>query len=102
MTDDKREVPVGQWVDVPKGMVAAPDTYIDDKGVMRSSGDNSVVCWHWGPKHCERKGIQPNELIYDEATGAPWCPECWPIRQAFYETKRTIAEFEKLFADDPK
>jgi hypothetical protein len=54
-----------------------------------------VVCWHWGPQQCQRKGIQPDELIYDEDTHAPWCPECWPIREQFYKKK----ELAKLLGE---
>lgn len=88
------EIPAGQWVDIPKGMVAAPGTYVDDHGVLRSVKDDSCVVWHSvtkleNPKtgflenvHCQRRGIQPEEIVYDPATGAPWCPECWERREA--------------------
>lgn len=79
-------LPSGEWVDVPKGMVAAPGTYVDDHGVLRAQSDDSCVTWHQirrddnGNKiHCQRRGIKPEEIVYDPATGAPWCPECWPI-----------------------
>jgi hypothetical protein len=64
---------VGEWVDVPKNMIPAVDTYVDSEGVLRSSGDHSCVVWHI--KGCERKGVQPSEIIYDDR-GAPWCPQC--------------------------
>lgn len=82
------EVPVGEWVDVPHDKVVAVDTYKDREGVLRSTVDHSCVTWHWGAAHCTRRGIQPAEIVYDPQTGAPWCPQCWPIRQQFYETKR--------------
>lgn len=88
-------VPVGEWIDVPSNRVIAPDTYYDDAGVLRSSGDHSCVVWHWGPKHCQRRGIQPDEIVYDKDTGAPWCPECWPVRIDFYERKRLMHLFEQ-------
>src|SRR6516162_2424891 len=65
------EVPVGEWTYVRAGQVIAMDTYVDGDGVMRSSGDGSVVCWH-NPS-CRRKAIQPHELKYD-GNGAPWQP----------------------------
>jgi len=68
------EVPVGEWTYVHAGQVIAMDTYVDGDGVMRSSGDGSVVCWH-NPS-CRRKAIQPHELKYD-GNGAPWCPSCF-------------------------
>lgn len=67
------EAPTGDWVDVPRGMLAAPGTYIDDHGIMRDSSDGSVVVWH--RTGCNRRGIQPHEITYDGA-GAPWCPDC--------------------------
>jgi HNH endonuclease len=71
-------VEVGKWVDVPPNMVAAPDTYIDSEGVLRSFGDNSCVVWH--NPGCTRRGIQPYEIIYNE-NKAPWCPHCWTTNQ---------------------
>ena len=68
-------VPIGEWVEVPKGMIVAPNTYVDAHGVMRSSVDHSCVVWH--NKGCERRGIHASEIVYDPATSAPWCPTCW-------------------------
>jgi hypothetical protein len=67
------------WTDVPVGWVAAPDTYVDAHGVLRSCGDDSCVVWHEivAGVHCDRRGVQPDEIIYHPETGAPWCPECW-------------------------
>lgn len=73
------EVPVGEWVDVPLGMLAAPDTYVDEAGVLRAVGDNSCVTWHY--KGCMKKGIHASEIVYDPATNAPWCPNCWQKKQ---------------------
>lgn len=73
------EVPVGEWIDVPLGMIAAPDTYVDDKGVLRSAGDDSCVVWHY--KGCLKTGIHASEIVYAEDTGAPWCPSCWQKKQ---------------------
>lgn len=83
-TDRSVNAPSGTWTDVPKGMVAAPDTYVDGAGVLRSAGDNSCVVWHNGRANCGptgtigdlRKAIQPREIIYDDK-GAPWCPQCF-------------------------
>ena len=82
-------LPVGEWVDVPEGMVAAPDTYVDSCGVLRSSGDGSCVVWH--RPGCERKGIQPTEIIYDIAK-APWCPNCYA---SFDDERIKLAKKEK-------
>lgn len=73
------DVPVGEWVDVPLGMFAAPDTYVDDQGVLRASHDDSCVTWHY--KGCMKKGIHASEIVYDPATNAPWCPSCWQKKQ---------------------
>lgn len=91
---EHEDVPVGEWTDVKPGQVAAPDTYIDAHGVLRDVRDHSCVVWRWGPEHCTVKGIQPDEIVYDPETGAPWCPHCWPIRQKFYERKRIREMFE--------
>ena len=77
----------GKWVGVRKGQVLAPDTYVDSKGVLRSSGDDSCVVWHLAAKvliangsvPCAKRGIQPHEIVYHPESGAPWCPECWPL-----------------------
>lgn len=66
----------GKWIDVRKGFVLAPDTYVDTSGVLRSSVDNSCVVWHF--KGCTQTGIHESEIVYDEKTNAPWCPKCWP------------------------
>lgn len=81
------EAPAGTFVDVPKGMVYAMDTYVDKQGVLRSIGDDSCVVWHY-PK-CQRKGILPHEIVYDQNTGAPWCDKC-----AVATAIRTIVEHE--------
>ena len=82
-------VPEGQWVDVPKGYVAAAGTYVDDEGVLRSTGDHSCVVWHL--PRCEKRGIQPNEIVYDPETNAPWCPKCWSNKVAI-DTLKKIAK----------
>lgn len=66
-------VKVGEWVDVPKNMIPAIGTYVDTEGVLRDSKDHSCVVWHL--KGCERTGVQPSEIVYDDR-GAPWCPQC--------------------------
>lgn len=75
------EVPKGQWVDVAAGMRVAEGVYVDDAGVMRDENDHSVVANHHKCEihgHCDRRGIQPNELVYGP-NKAPWCPDCYPI-----------------------
>lgn len=77
--------PADKWVDVPKGMVPAPDTFVDTAGVLRHQSNNSCVVWHNGGGGCGptgqrgtyKTGIMPFEIIYDPATGAPWCPICF-------------------------
>ena len=74
-THGHKEVPTGEWVDVEKGYIVAPGTYIDEKGVLREESSGSCVCWH--NPGCERRGIQAEDIIYDPSTKAPWCPDCW-------------------------
>jgi hypothetical protein len=73
-------VPVGEWMDVPAGMMAAPDTrpYPGYPGVLQSTVDNSVVCWH--VRGCTRKGLHPSDVRMDKDTRAPWCPSCYELR----------------------
>lgn len=91
-----------EWVDVRHDQVVAIGTYVDKAGVLRAEADDSCVTWHWGPKHCSRKGIRPDEIVYDSETSAPWCPECFPVRQAYYATKAALAAFEEKFGTDPE
>ena len=77
----------GVWVDVPKGMVIAPGTEVDDAGVLRlESGELAV--WHHRCKFhgpCERyttgeeNFVKLEEVLYivtGKGKGAPWCPNC--------------------------
>ena len=73
------EVPVGEWVDVPEGMMAVEGCYVDGDGVLRSASDGSCVVWHL--KGCAIRGISPREIFYDSETKAPWCGECWKKRK---------------------
>ena|ERR1700759_193950 len=71
------EVPVGEWVDVPAGMVAAPGTYVDGSGVLRSSSNHAIAVWHnrkRGRPPCDFRVIRPDQITY--VGGAPWCPRC--------------------------
>lgn len=70
-----QQVDTNKWIDVPKGMILAPDTYVDISGVLRSRVDDSCVVWHY--KGCVKTGIHESEIVYDEKTNAPWCPICW-------------------------
>ena len=70
-----QNVDTGKWVDVPRGMLLAPDTYVDIRGVLRSVKDDSCVVWHY--KGCAKTGIHESEIVYDPETNAPWCPKCW-------------------------
>lgn len=99
-TDDQVSVnaPAGAWVDVPKGMVAVPDTYVDDDGILRRAGGGEVAIWHHrckvhGP--CERYSLgnflRADEIVY--VNGAPWCPDCL-VKSA--EDKRQKELIEKV------
>ena len=66
------------WVDVPKGMTLAVDTYVDIHGILRSSKDDSCVVWHYS--WCKKTGIHASEIVYDPGTNVPWCPRCWNER----------------------
>lgn len=80
MTDIRhQQVDAGKWVDVPKGRLLAPGTYVDIHGILRSSGDDSCVVWHY--KNCVKTGIHPSEIVYDPETNAPWCPNCWQVKR---------------------
>lgn len=68
-------VETGKWTDIPQGMIVAHDTYVDPRGILRSSKDHSVVVWHF--KNCNEVGIKVEEIVYDPHTNAPWCPQCW-------------------------
>lgn len=92
--DETVNVPEGEWVDVPKGMVAAPGTYVDSFGVLRSSGDGSCVVWH--NRGCQKRGIQPHEIIYGE-NKAPWCPKCWEENEPKRQKKAQESKVKKLF-----
>ena len=81
---DNISIPQGEWVDVPRGFVMAEATYVDAHGILRSSGDHSVVAWH--NKGCERRGLRVKDLVFGE-NGAQHCPDCWAVN----EEKRRIA-----------
>lgn len=100
--------PAGKFVDVPKSMMAAPDTYVDSHGVLRDSRDNSIVVWHLRPraleKHgrppCSRTGLKVADIAYDPKTGAPWCPDCFVFKKIDDENewKKVQAQgIEQLF-----
>jgi hypothetical protein len=80
------QAPAGQWIGVRQGQVVAPDTWTDDHGYLRSSGDNSYVAWRWGPAKC-RKSLRPKTIVFDPATGAPWCAHCFEIRNEYFAAK---------------
>ena len=78
------DVPVGEWVDVPKDFVAAPDTYVDAHGVLRSSVNHAIAVWHnrkRGFEPCSYRVTKPDQIAYDPATGAPWCPKCFADKE---------------------
>lgn len=77
-------VPSDARVHVPKGMMMAPGTYVDDRGVLRETSSGSVVVWHNPGGGCGEnarpgeylRGIQPHQILHD-SKGAPWCPVCF-------------------------
>lgn len=83
-----KEVPTGEWVDVEKGYIVAPGTYIDEKGVLREESSGSCVVWH--NPGCERRGITSDQIKYDPATKAPWCDKC-------FMSNEIEKKFSKLF-----
>ena len=101
-----------QWVEAKKGQRFAPGTYVDSHGVLRASSDGSCAVWHSRPRirerygltgRCERRGIRPDQIVYDPATGAPWCDECWPWevrRQAEDRRKAREKAIKTLFGEN--
>lgn len=73
-----------EWTDIKKGMVIAPDTYVDIRGFLRSAKDHSYVVWHY--KNCPVTGLNEDTIVVDSETGAPWCPQC-------LQKKRLIAHY---------
>lgn len=75
------DVPAGHWTDVRIGQRIAEGVYVDSEGVLRDCDDHSVVVNHHKCRdhgHCDRRGIQPHEIIYDTRfNNAPWCPDCF-------------------------
>ena len=90
-------VPAGQWVGVRNGQRIAIGTYYDSAGYLRDSRDHSYVAWHWKPARCTRKGLGPMDLVTDAETGARWCPDCWPVRQAFYLHQQQETSLQRIF-----
>lgn len=100
------------WVKQKKGQVFAPGTYVDSHGVLRAVSDGSCAVWHHTQRQraeeglsgaCERRGITPAQIVYDPATGAPWCDECWPWearRQAAEAGKNLGEAIKKLFGNN--
>lgn len=81
---ENEDIPVGEWVDVPKGMTIAPDTYVDAHGVLRSSVNHAIAVWHnrtRGNPPCGYRVTKSSEIVYDPDTGAPWCPVCFEVNK---------------------
>lgn len=82
LRDDRSiDAPEGVWVDVPRGMVAAEGTYVDENGVLRMVGSGNLAIWHHRCKavhtvSCDWTTDDPSELNTTYAPGAPWCPIC--------------------------
>lgn len=82
------QAPEGSWVDVPKGMIAAPGTYVDEEGYLRHSSNDAYAVWHRGG--CPIIHVGKEEIVFDIMTGAPWCPVC-------HNTMASL-RIEKLFS----
>ncbi|AAN02153.1 gp99 [Mycobacterium phage Barnyard] len=75
------EAPVGVWTDVRKGQVTAEGcvTRPEWPGLLFDADDpTKVVVWHLKPSvfACARRNIQPEQVVFEEGSGAPWCPTC--------------------------
>jgi hypothetical protein len=97
----------GEWIDVRKGQVRVEGAYVDGRGVLRSTQDNSVVTWHSKSRireffglsgSCQKRGIKPSEIVYDPDTGAPWCPDCWPteLKRREWEDSKELSAEQKI------
>lgn len=104
MNDDETkaeniEVPVGEWVDVPPGMIAVTDCYVDPAGTLRYTRDGSMAVWHWRRKDempCNLIGFTPKDVVYLK-NGAPWCPECLERKQN-WEVEKLLKAFGEAIA----
>lgn len=95
-------VPVGQWVDVPDGMTAAPGTFVGRDGYLRMVENGAPAVWHLPDRFYERIGkpscrLRINDdnidLIVFAVNGAPWCPDCYLESERDKETKRIAGIF---------
>lgn len=82
-TDVRRsvEVPEGVWTDVRAGQVSAEGvvTRPEWPGVLFDADDpTKVIVWHLKPAvfACARRNIQPEQVVFEKESGAPWCPTC--------------------------
>ena len=82
-TDISRTVdaPVGQWTDVRAGQTTAEGTVTRPEwpGIPFDADDpTKVIVWHLKPAifNCGRRNIQPEQVVFEEGTGAPFCPTC--------------------------
>ena len=84
------EAPVGEWADVPKGMIAAPGTYVDAEGYLRCSSNGAYAVWH--NKSCPIRKVEKEQIVHD-TNGAPWCPDCYMKNEQEREKKKIAAIF---------
>lgn len=75
------QVPVGVWTDVRVGQVTAEGTITRPEwpGIPFDADDpTKVIVWHLKPSvfSCGRRGIRPEQVVFEEGTGAPFCPTC--------------------------
>lgn len=75
------DVPIGEWVNVPKGMSVIEGCYVDSHGILRFAKNNAPAVWHHSSackNHqppCSRRINDVSEITYDD-NNAPWCPDC--------------------------
>ncbi|AZS12637.1 hypothetical protein HWB99_gp101 [Mycobacterium phage DrLupo] len=75
------EAPVGVWTDVRAGQVTAEGTVTRPEwpGILFDADDpTKVIVWHLKPAvfACGRRNIKPEQVVFEEGSGAPWCPTC--------------------------
>jgi len=98
-------VPVGEWIEVPKGFSAVVGCYVDAFGVMRMQANDAPAIWHH-PSSCANH--QPpcdyritnenlSEAIKDQ-NGALWCPKCmaWGIEDSQRKIQKALNNEQPL------
>lgn len=94
------DVPTGVWTDVRKGQVTAEGTCTRPEwpGLLFDADDpTKVICWHLKPAvfACGRSNIQPNQVVFEEGSGAPWCPTCLHKKKQLLRKSKVKGERKK-------